>query len=189
MRLRTKIQRGLAVITLTFLLLLLISLWRFHGAAAAVLLLLLPLGYSVAALMLLEKVLLKPLQTLDRQLNEVLPAAEGDAEQDELQRAASALRQLQEKNHEYQQQVLFLENLADLVSFLDADMNLYYVSQSHKTLLGYDPKALLAKPSEPENFFHPDDMERLASAVNVTKTLEPERSSCGQACRRPLSLV
>ncbi|HZK24346.1 MAG TPA: HD domain-containing phosphohydrolase [Oscillospiraceae bacterium] len=180
MVLSTKIRRGLGAISLSSLLMLLVFIWRRHfDLYFAIVAVLLHVGCFLAALALIDKVLLQRVQALIKQLNPVLQTETLDAKQDELSDVALALQQLYEKNNEYLQQVLILENLADLVSYLDSEMNLYYASQSHRTLLGYEPKFLLNSARNTDNhndFFHPDDIERVfASAVNVTKTLEPER--------------
>ncbi|MCR3922654.1 MAG: PAS domain-containing protein, partial [Firmicutes bacterium] len=96
-------------------------------------------------------------------------------EHDDLLMMTASIEQIRVRVEEDQQQLLMMENLADLVSYLDPKGVLYYANHRHKTLLGYEPEALLTNDN-PALFFHPDDIEiAFASLFNVVNTLQPER--------------
>ena len=74
----------------------------------------------------------------------------------------------------YQQLVLVLENLTDLIALFDTDWHVYYVSQSYKKLLGYDPQEI--KALKVSGIFHPDDMDKVwASLERVRRTHQQDR--------------
>jgi PAS domain S-box-containing protein len=54
---------------------------------------------------------------------------------------------------------LITDNLQDMVAQVDSEGVYLYASPSHKSVLGYEPKDLIGKPSL--DFIHPDDRDRM----------------------------
>lgn len=95
-------------------------------------------------------------------------------EYDELETIVLGLKQVEEQMRAYQQQVLMMENLTDLITFFDTDWRVYYVSQSYKKLLGYELQEVMAL--KVSGIFHSEDMDKVWSSLErVRRTHQQDK--------------
>ena len=90
----------------------------------------------------------------------------------EQKRAAAALRESEERRR------FVLSNSTDLISAVDEDGSIAFISDNVKRLLGYDAEEAVGAGSEPH--VHPEDLERCSAAfrrtlAGETVTVEPFR--------------
>lgn len=182
MSLRNKLRTLIATISLVFLALDLtgcfylfkrtgVRLNSISSISYVVLTVCLMLCFYLALTLILEKFVVSRLQ---KTIGAFAVAGNSKSNLDEIGLLERLIQEKEEEVSEYKHFRLILENMIDLLSEIDSEGNVKYVSPSYKTLLGYEPEEI--KKMKPTEFFHPDDFERAeACAQRVIKTQKPAR--------------
>lgn len=96
----------------------------------------------------------------------LLPAIEREMREFASRRARrEAERRLAENERRFRS---LIENALDIITVIDADNNISYVSPAVERVLGYRPEELVGRPLK--DFMHPDDVEVFA--------IDPQREGC-----------
>lgn len=184
MSLRVKLRTYIAITCVFFLLLFLAGgyyLFKRSGTALnltnsvffVVLSTFLMLCFYGAVMLFLEKLIFKRLQKTAGAYT-AMGASDNNHKLDEIAFLEQQLEKKEEEVSEYKHFRLILENMIDLVSEIDHEGRVKYISPSYKKLLGYDLESLQKIP--PNEFIHPDDFARAdACAQRVIKTQKPDR--------------
>lgn len=131
--------------------------------------------FSAIALLLLEKLVLARLEDLSTSVSNIaalgsldlrvqMPGAdELSALADDINRMLEALSNSQaERNESEDRYRLMAENSTDMITRHSPEGVFVYVSPACHALLGYEPSELIG--NLPNNYFHPDDLEKIAKA-------------------------
>jgi diguanylate cyclase (GGDEF)-like protein/PAS domain S-box-containing protein len=125
--------------------------------------------FSSIVLITLDKTLLSRVTRLTRGVKSiedsggVFERLELESSRDELTDLTGNINQMLAQLERFQLDMLITQNLLDLVSHLDPQGNLSYVSPSHKLILGYDAKDLVG--ASVFDFVHPEDYFQLSLAL------------------------
>jgi PAS domain S-box-containing protein len=145
-------------------------------------LLLLGLVFSIVTLLLLEKLVLSRLADLNSKVSII--ANSGDISMrvaisgnDELSSLGKTINGMLEAlgNGQFERTEiedryrLMAENSTDMITRHDPKGRLIYVSPASRILLGYEPEELMQE--EPNNFFHPEDLDAIAKAHSTVLAL------------------